>query len=502
MNRRCLRLLLWFAALWLAGGGAWAHVGMDYVVFEGRAGRFPVRVVVRQPEVVPGLAEINVRVLSGDPERVTALPLHWTTDRSGAPRPDVAQLVPGETNLFNAELWFMARGAYGVEVAVEGSGGGTLMVPVNSLARAQKPLPRPLGLALAGLGGLLVAGFIAIVAGAVREGTLRGELTVSRQRRAWSWVAGVAGLALAAGALYGGARWWQAEENVHQTRVMFRPFEQRMTVQTGDGRRELRLELTDPRALEPRFALMPDHGKLVHLFLVGEGAQPAFAHLHPVRNDDGSFRATLPPLPAGIFQVFTDLTHELGLTQTLTNSLTLAKGTGASAYEPSDSADSWHPPSAPSGTSADLGDGLTMRLELEGTPRPGQPVGLRARILDATGQSAPLEPYLRMLGHAAVASSTGDVFAHLHPAGTLSMAAARRFAAKAGGEDAARASDVNCGDLEAVPPSVAATLTQGGEVTFPFVFPRAGEYRVWVQVRAAGKIRTGLFRVPVAAARP
>lgn len=502
MNRLPLRLALWFAALWLAGGGARAHVGTDYVVFEGRAGRFPVRVVVRQPEVVPGLAEINVRVLSGAPERVTALPLHWSTDRSGAPRPDVARLVPGETNLFNAELWFMARGAYGVEVAVEGSGGGTLMVPVNSLARAQKPLPKSLGVVLAGLGGLLVAGFIAIVAGAVREGTLRGELSVSRRRRAWSWVAGVAGLALAAGALYGGAKWWQLEEDIHQTRVIFRPFGHRVSVRNVDGRAELHLELTDPRARDPRFALVPDHGKLVHLFLVGEGAQPTFAHLHPGRQDDGSFRAALPPLPAGTYRVFTDLTHELGLTQTLTNSLALASGPEPSAYEPSDSADSWQPPAIPAEAGVELGDGLTMRLELEGTPRPGQPVGLRARVLDAAGQPAPLEAYLRMLGHAVVASPAGDVFAHLHPAGTLSMAAARRFAARAGGEDAARASDVNCGDLEAVPPAVAATLTQGGAVTFPFVFPRAGDYRVWVQVRAAGKIRTGLFRVPVPDARP
>ena len=68
-----------------------AHIGMPFVVLEGKAGRYPVRVVVQQPEVVPGLAQIGVRVLEGTPKSVSVLPLHWETDRRGAPRPDRAR---------------------------------------------------------------------------------------------------------------------------------------------------------------------------------------------------------------------------------------------------------------------------------------------------------------------------------------------------------------------------------------------------------------------------
>ena len=105
-----------------------------------------------------------------------------------------------------------------------------------------------------------------------------------------------------------------------------------------------------------------------------------------------------------------------------------------------------------------------------------------------------LEPYLRMLGHAVVMREDGKIFAHVHPAGTLSMAAARNFAARTGGETAARASDVVCGDLSAISETEARSLGEPGVVGFPFVFPEPGSYLVWVQVRVRGKIVTGAFK--------
>jgi len=47
-----------------------AHVGSPDVIFDGKAGPYEVRVIVRVPSVVPGLAEVDVRVLHGDPSAV------------------------------------------------------------------------------------------------------------------------------------------------------------------------------------------------------------------------------------------------------------------------------------------------------------------------------------------------------------------------------------------------------------------------------------------------
>ena len=94
-----------------------AHIGSPNVFYEGLAGPYHLKVIVRPPSVVPGLAEISVRVLSGRVQRVTVLPVRWNAGRKGAPPPDEAALVRGETNLFNAELWLMtsvARFATGV----------------------------------------------------------------------------------------------------------------------------------------------------------------------------------------------------------------------------------------------------------------------------------------------------------------------------------------------------------------------------------------------------
>src|SRR5262249_62283204 len=72
-------------ACWAAP--AIAHVGSPDTWFEGTAGPYRVRVVVRAPGVVPGLAEIAVRVLSGKPEHVTVQLYGWHVGANGAPPP-------------------------------------------------------------------------------------------------------------------------------------------------------------------------------------------------------------------------------------------------------------------------------------------------------------------------------------------------------------------------------------------------------------------------------
>src|SRR2546426_12517810 len=53
--------LLVVAAITLA---TTAHVGSPDTYFEGAAGPYPVRIIVRNPGVVPGLVQISVRLLA------------------------------------------------------------------------------------------------------------------------------------------------------------------------------------------------------------------------------------------------------------------------------------------------------------------------------------------------------------------------------------------------------------------------------------------------------
>ena len=56
----------------------------------------------------------------------------------------------------------------------------------------------------------------------------------------------------------------------------------------------------------------------MHLFVLREPDFSAFAHLHPVRRDGATFENVLPPLPAGSYQLYAEITSENGLNQTLT----------------------------------------------------------------------------------------------------------------------------------------------------------------------------------------
>ena len=108
------------------------------------------------------------------------------------------------------------------------------------------------------------------------------------------------------------------------------------------------LSIRDPRwtgtpVAESRYnALMPDHGKLMHLFMVREPALDAMAHLHPIARSAAGldFDADVPSLPAGRYRVYGDIVHESGYAQTLISSVELT-GQRAQSAAPTDADDSW-----------------------------------------------------------------------------------------------------------------------------------------------------------------
>ena len=486
------------------------HVGTDDVFWAGNAGPHPVRVTVRQPGVIPGLADITIRVPEGDVDRVLVTALRRVGEVGEAPPPDVAEPVAGATDLYSAQLWLMVRGTHSVLVTVEGAhGSGTAVVPVIARATARLEMGPGLAAVLIVGGVVLVLGLLTLVGAAVRESVLpAGAAPDSGRRRRAGWATAATAVVVSA-LLFGGWTWWGAEDALYEARLS-RPWSAEAQVRESMEGPVLEFRITEPvwvrlndstfladnpRATRPE--LMPDHGKLMHMFLVEDGTPPrGFAHVHPVPEDPTRFRLPLPPLPAGTYRVYADIIHDTGNDRTLQATLALPEeraahaDSAAPARDPDDAW--WTSPNA--GLATDevrLEDGTTVRWE-RGEPLVEDADGeLAFAVLGPDGAPALLEPYMGMGGHAMVHRSDGSVFLHLHPSGSVPMASQTFVERQV--RDAASAEE----------PAMAHASMVGvdaGRVSFPVVFPSSGDYQIWVQVRVGEDVRTVGFRTTVAAA--
>ena len=496
-----------------------AHVGSPDVWYEGTAGPYHVLVVVRMPGVVPGVAQITVRATDarGAPDRVTVGVNRF--DAATAPPPEDATRDRLDPAAFTGKLWVMAAGSNAVTINVSGpAGAGTVLVPVVAVATRRLPLYRWLSIVLAVIGVVLFAGAVSIVGAAVRESTLAPGETPDPRRRRNARIAMAATAVFMAAILYGGKSWWDNEDRAFRSQ-MYRAMDARADVRDGghtlafvivDSQWTHRadtawLRIHDASAWSP---LIPDHGKLVHLFLVGRSETGAFAHLHPATTDSNTFFATLPPLPAGHYLVFADIVHESGFDQTLSATIDLPP-TGASQPDraASDSDDAWSlaSPSA-LGRDVRLADGSTLHWAAPSggaTPVAGGDATLRFVVNEPDGRAATLQPYMGMAGHAVVERDDGSVFIHLHPMGTISAASQMAFTVRTPGDTivgavARRLASTDPGGAMGMMPLAPASVASD-TISFPYAFPLPGRYRVWVQIKHAGQILTAPLTVDVAA---
>jgi hypothetical protein len=493
--------------LLLAPSFAQAHVGSPNVFFEGHAGPYPVHVLIRPAEVIPGLAEISVRVDAPGIKRVTALPIKWNAGRKGAPPPDVARPVRGENNLYSTQLWFMEGGAHSVEFEITGvRGPGRVTVPVDAVARRVLGMPRALGGLLVALGLLLITLLLSVIGGAVRESVVEPGLPPPRKRVWWARGASAFGALLLALLLWGGKRWWDAEAADYRHNRLYRPVASTASVRDENGQRVLRLGITDSN-FERAAPLVPDHGKLVHLFLMREPNLDAFAHLHPLKLDRRTFETTLPPLPGGPYRLYADVTYETGFSDTLTCSVDVPEavaGSAPGAPAAFDLDDSWRFTAASEAAEAAhesrLSPDLVMKFLSPDTAVVNQPLTLQFAVRDTKGQPVSLESYLGMRGHLALRRDDGSVFTHLHPGGSASMAAMQLsvmrtegrlpLAAAFGADDPICQLPASPGEAEWLRGNAG---LDGSTVSFPYAFPKPGRYRLWAQVRVRSEVLTGVF---------
>ena len=183
------------------------------------------------------------------------------------------------------------------------------------------------------------------------------------------------------------------------------------------------------------------HEKLIHLFVVSENLS-FFAHIHPVLQQDGSFRQQVRLPYGGMYRLLADFYPSGSVPQLATGTLYVSGDCDKRALAPA--------------LAPYRAENLTAALRTE----PEQPLaGLETRLFFTLHPSAGLQPYLGAWAHMLAASEDLIDLIHLHP-----------FLA--------------AGDAY---------------MQFNVIFPRPGLYRVWTQVQRQNVVNTLVFTIPVKA---
>ena len=472
--------------LLLVASPSFAHVGSPTVYFEGDAGSYHLLVTVSPPPMIPGVALVQVRVASGTVDAIRISPVYVNgKDQGLAPSPDAMLRSAGDLQWFSGKVWLMESGAWEIRVEVDGAQGkGKLAVPVPAYAIRTLPMQRSLGALLFALMLFLSVGIVSIAGAAAREGVLAPRTTPSSENIRLGRTAMAMAAALIVAILALGNWWWnaQAADLKHSMLYSAPPLDV-----SFDGSNQLTLRPEDDfwhksRKDQWSMSLIPDHGHLMHAFLLRIPDMDRFYHLHPVQSVDGSFVVTLPTLSSGHYKIFADIVRSTGFPETMVSEINLPDvQNGPLSGDDSGVSASIFGSSAPTNV-APLPDGGRMIWQQDGaTLKAGQASWFRFRIEDSQHRLVTdLEPYMGMAGHAEFVRSDLSVFAHIHPAGSVPMASLM-IAQKNSGL--------------AMDHSSMHTLP--AEISFPYGFPQPGDYRLFVQTKRHGQVETGVFDLHV-----
>jgi hypothetical protein len=489
--RALVLLVISLASCTIAQG----HIGSPDIYLDGKAGPYRLFVTVRPPSVIPGVADLEVRSSTSGITRVHAVPMPMAGPGAKfAPVPDTLTLSKEDPQLFTGTLWMMEPGSWQVRIRAEGSrGDGTISIPVPAAALVTKRMQFGLGALLSVLGLFLVAGVVAMAGASVREARLDAGVTPTPNRLRAGRVAMIVALGLTIAALWFGDRWWNSEARSYGQNV-YKPIQMTASVVEPQS---LTLKLSDPGWLEgPGWRgiftrstddFVPDHGYLMHLYVIREPGLDVIYHLHPDLVAPGAFRLSLPSMPAGVYNLYADVVHANGFPETLVSSIKLSSeihGRRLAGDDAMGSAPGWSKTAAGS-NEFPLPDGYRMEwLPVAGGLYAKRPVLFHFRLTKPDG-GAPNDMafYMGMLGHAAFIKTDGTVFAHVHPTGSVSMAALMlaQQNSTSGMEGMDRGSG---GESSAALPST---------VTIPYGFPSPGRYRIIIQMKHGTTIETGIF---------
>ncbi|MTE22108.1 hypothetical protein F0L17_23995 [Streptomyces sp. TRM43335] len=200
----------------------------------------------------------------------------------------------------------------------------------------------------------------------------------------------------------------------------------------------------------PLTSYRTEHGKQLHLILASRDLA-VYRHLHPKRAADGAWSVPVNLPAAGDYRVFVDFVPAVKGAKPLTLGADLA---AVGEYEPEE---------LPEPSRTATVDGYTVILD--GSLRPGASGALDLKVAKDGRPVTDLQPYLGAYGHL-VALRAGDLaYLHVHP----------------GGEP---------GD---------GTTEPGPTVSFATTAPSSGSYRLFLDFKHDGKVRTAAFTVTAGA---
>ncbi|MEW2103535.1 DUF748 domain-containing protein [Streptomyces cellulosae] len=223
------------------------------------------------------------------------------------------------------------------------------------------------------------------------------------------------------------------------------------TVTAGE-RAELRFTVRDAdgRAVDE---YRREHDKELHL-IVASRDLVTYRHLHPERAPDGTWSTPVDLPRAGGYRVFADFTPDRPGAENLTLGADLA---ASGPYSPRE---------LPRPSATARVDGYDVKLT--GTLTPGRASELRLTVTRDGEPVTDLQPYLGAYGHL-VALCAGDLaYLHVHPEGEP-------------------------GD---------GTTRPGPDVSFGATAPSRGSYRLFLDFKHDGVVRTAAFTVEAGKAAP
>jgi len=440
-----------------AATAARAHIGSPDTFVQANAGPYTVLLSVHPPTAYPGAAQVELR----------AADITSATVALGASAPQPLQSSgPG---VYTASLWTPTSAAHFLHLRLtgeQGTGALDLTLPANPAAASPTPNRNRELFFLFALLLALLAIAIAITS-----------------RKPLGRIAALA-IAIAAAALC-----------VFALRTPRSSVPATQLAATLNSTGMLHLTLTNPH--ESFLDLVPDDGKLLHLFLIRQPRLDLLIHLHPTQEKvPNQFDVQLPVMPSGAYSLYADLYHATGVEDTATLNLDLpGQSTSPTPLAGDDSVGSAAPISAaaprpepiplPSGQlsrTAHLLDGYTMQLTTAAGIQQIHPHTaqlLTVTLLDPAGQPAKdMALYLGMPAHAVVYRADGGVFAHIHPGGTLPM------------------TSMPVMNLDAMS-TMSTAEPVPATATIPYGFPSPGLYRLFIQMRHSKVVETAAFDLNV-----